>query len=477
MISLQPWEQATLLILGWCLLTLLCFRTALRQRWHNRRAAQRNLAVAPVMVDPVVVAYASEGGTAAALAGDLAQKLEQGGEAVSLLPLNQLSHNQLSLNQMSPQQLAVSHRLLIIASTYGDGEAPTNGQHFLRRLQHSQRQGQHVLQNVRYAVLALGDDDYPQFCAFGLQLHKQLQQAGAQPMFDPLCVNRLERQSLEQWQQQLAEQGFTVADTAQGCDSAKEELTLEQRRWLNPGSPGTALYELHLSKPQHSHWQAGDIARLWLAGRYRDYSIASLPEENHLRLLVREQHHDNGEPGLGSGWLCQQWQPGSASLFSLRNNPAFHAPSTAVPLILIGNGTGLAGLRAHLKQRSLQNSQAPCWLLFGERSPEHDRIWQQELDHWYQSGVLTELDRCYSRASCVAELPEQCGRSHSGYVQHALNSEKKRLLQWLKKGAAIYVCGSRDGMASDIDQLLQQWLGKRATERLQQQGRYRKDVY
>ena len=459
MISLQPWGQASLLILGWCLLALWCFRASLRQRWHNRCAAHPDLPV-------TLVAYASEGGTAAALAVDLAQQLEQGGEAVSLLPLNQLSR----------QQLAISRRLLIIASTCGDGEAPANGQHFLRRLQHSQRQGQHVVQDVRYAVLALGDDDYPQFCAFGLQLHKQLQQAGAQPMFAPLCVNRLERQSLEQWQQQLAEQGFTLTGVADS-HAATEELTLEQRLWLNPGSPGAALYELHLSKPQHSNWQAGDIARLWLAGRYRDYSIASLPEENHLRLLVREQHHDNGEPGLGSGWLCQQWQPGSTSLFSLRSNPAFHAPPTAAPLILIGNGTGLAGLRAHLKQRSLQNLQAPCWLLFGERSPEHDRIWQQELDHWYQSGVLTELDRCYSRASGAAELPALCGRSHRGYVQHALQREQKRLRQWLKQGAAIYICGSRDGMASDIDQLLQQWLGKRATERLQQQGRYRKDVY
>lgn len=460
MISLQPWGQASLLVLGWCLLTLWCFRASLRQRWHNRRAAHSDLPA-------TLVAYASEGGTAAALAGDLAQQLEQGGEAVALL----------SLNQLSRQQLAVSRRLLIIASTYGDGEAPANGQHFIRRLQQALQQGQHLLQDVRYAVLALGDDDYPQFCAFGLQLHKQLQQAGAQPMFAPLCVNRLERQSLEQWQQQLAEQGFTLTGAVADSHAATEALTLEQRLWLNPGSPGAALYELHLSKPQHSNWQAGDIARLWLAGRYRDYSIASLPEENHLRLLVREQHHDNGDPGLGSGWLCQQWQPGSTSLFSVRSNPAFHAPPAAAPLILIGNGTGLAGLRAHLKQRSLQNSQAPCWLLFGERSPEHDRIWQQELDHWYQSGILTELDRCYSRASGAAELPALCGRSHRGYVQHALQREQKRLRQWLKQGAAIYICGSRDGMASDIDQLLQQWLGKRATERLQQQGRYRKDVY
>ncbi len=462
MTSLQPWEQATLLTLGWCLLTLWCFRASLRQRWRNHRAAQRNPAVAPV-----IVAYASEGGSAAALAQRLQQQLEQGGEAVAVLPLNQLS----------PQQLAVSRQLLLIASTYGDGEAPANGQHFLRRLQHSQRQGQHVVQDVRYAVLALGDDDYPQFCAFGLLLYKQLQQVGAQPMFAPLCVNRLDRQSLEQWQQQLAGQGFTLTEAAADGHTETEALMLEQRLWLNPGSPGAALYELHLSKPQHSTWQAGDIARLWLAGRYRDYSIASLPEENHLRLLVREQHHDNGEPGLGSGWLCQQWQPGSTSRFSLRSNPAFHALPTAVPLILIGNGTGLGGLRAHLKQRSLQNSQAPCWLLFGERSPEHDRIWQQELDHWYQSGVLTELDRCYSRAFGAAELPALCGRTHSGYVQHALQREQKRLRQWLKKGAAIYICGSREGMACDIDQRLQQWLGKRTCERLQQQGRYRKDVY
>ena len=51
------------------------------------------------------------------------------------------------------------------------------------------------------------------------------------------------------------------------------------------------------------------------------------------------------------------------------------------------------------------------------------------------------------------------------------------LKQWLADGAAIYVCGSLQGMASGVDQVLREVLGDDAVERLTEQGRYRRDVY
>jgi sulfite reductase (NADPH) flavoprotein alpha-component len=51
----------------------------------------------------------------------------------------------------------------------------------------------------------------------------------------------------------------------------------------------------------------------------------------------------------------------------IRANRSFHGPEAATPLILIGNGTGLAGLRAHWKARA-GRPHGGTWLMFGERT-------------------------------------------------------------------------------------------------------------
>src|SRR5690606_31722150 len=100
---------------------------------------------------------------------------------------------------------------------------------------------------------------------------------------------------------------------------------------------------------------------------HREYSIASIPGERHLQLLVREMYAEDGSPGLGSGWLCRHAAVDGIIDLRLRSNPGFHPPAAAQPLVLIGNGTGMAGLRAHLAARVAAGAHRN-WLLFGERN-------------------------------------------------------------------------------------------------------------
>ena len=58
-----------------------------------------------------------------------------------------------------------------------------------------------------------------------------------------------------------------------------------------------------------------------------------------------------------------------------------------------------------------------------------------------------------------------------------LAEQAPRLRSWLDEGAAIYVCGSLEGMAAGVDQVLVDVLGSEAVQRLIEQGRYRRDVY
>ena len=137
----------------------------------------------------------------------------------------------------------------------------------------------------------------------------------------------------------------------------------------------------------------------------------------------------------------------------------------ARPLILIGNGTGLAGLRAHLRARAAAGRH-DNWLIFGERQQAHDFLCRQEIEAWQAQGMLRRLDMVFSR-----DQPERF------YVQHRLLQSADTLLQWLRDGAAIYVCGSLKGMASGVDAALRQIAGEDLVRELSASGRYRRDVY
>ena len=63
------------------------------------------------------------------------------------------------------------------------------------------------------------------------------------------------------------------------------------------------------------------------------------------------------------------------------------------------------------------------------------------------------------------------------YVQDRLHEAADELRRWIDEGAALYVCGSLQGMAGGVDRVLREVLGEEALQRLADEGRYRRDVY
>lgn len=457
------------------------------------------------------VLYASQTGFALRLAELSADSLRAAGAAPALS----------ALDALAPDALAACETALFIVSTTGEGDPPDNALAFAADVMSTTRD----LAHLRYAVLALGDRRYVRYCAFGHAIDDWLRRCGATPLFDVVEVDNGDGGALRRWQHDIAQIAGDASAAIEAADWAAPDYaawTLVSRRELNPGSLGAPVYDIRLrAQGAMPRWTAGDLveigpehdaasvadwmhahgiedralddalgretlsARLarsrWpalresediaaLASRleplpHREYSIASIPEDGDLRLLVRLARRADGGHGLGSGWLCLHAPQDATIRLRIRSNPGFHPAPDDAPLILIGNGTGIAGLRAHLAHRA-QARGARAWLLFGERRREHDLHYCDELDAWSRDGVLARTDFAFSRDS-------QCPR----YVQDALRGADDTLRAWIDDGAHLRVCGSAAGMATGVDDALRAILGDATVDALRRDGRYRRDVY
>ena len=491
-------------ITGWLL--YLDRRRKKRQVRDARKGLTANTSDAPAWL----IGFASQSGFAEQLAWQTAGQLQAAGLPVKVQ----------SLGSVSQDDLRQSENALFVVSTFGDGEAPDSARGFDRSVL-----GQDLpLKGLNYSVLALGDRQYEHFCGFARRLHFWLTHQGGNALFAPVEVDSGDTAALLHWQQQLGQ--LTGHAPAAAWPTAQyENWTLSQRTLLNRDSAGSNVYLLGLTSTSPQSWQAGDLVEvlprncpwaiehflggLGLAGSdgvlidgmahtldqalatrqlpthrahlvglhaqalvdalvplgMREYSIASIASDGVLELIVRQERHPDGSLGLGSGWLTEHAALGSSISLRLRRNSGFHLPQAPVPLILLGNGTGLAGLRSLLKAR-IADGQQRNWLLFGERNIKHDFLCQDELQGWLASGDLALLDLAFSR-----------DQEEKIYVQDRLRESAEVLRKWLSDGAAIYVCGSLQGMATGVDQALVDILGSEAVERLIEQGRYRRDVY
>ena len=443
--SLDParWGAALLLI---CAYAALCF--ALRPR----RAAQ----LLPAGPADWIVAYASQTGTGEYLARQTADTLRTGG----------LSVRSASLDTLDQATLQGATRILFIASTYGEGDAPDSAARFVRLLAGADL----ALDQLHFGLLALGDATYAQYCGFGRALEQSLLARGAQALFARIDVDRGAAAAIEAWQHHLSHLAGT-SDAPDWSAPAYDSWRIVHRTLLNPGSAGAAAYRIRLAPASGDlpAWEAGDLAQLCAPAEPsmpREYSIASVMMEGALELLVRVHTRADASVGVASGWLCLQAQQGDTILLRLRAHPHFRLGQNAArPLILIGNGTGIAGLRAHLKSR-IDAGERRNWLLFGERNAAHDYHYRGELESWRDKGELERLDLAFSR--------DQDGPR---YVQHALAQQCAVLREWVARGAAIYVCGSLHGMAAGVHAALVAALGEAQVDALADDGRYRRDVY
>ena len=415
----------------------------------------------------IVIGYASQTGFAEQIAWRTAALFQQTGMTVQVLPLNQHTFDAIDPNNQNQQ-------LLIVASTFGDGDPPDSATQFIAPIKNNER-----LKGVHFGVLALGSKQYDAFCQFGKSCETYLLEQGAKAIFDRIDLNNDDPIALETWHQHIIKMANlppNSGDTffAQDAMTAFSPFNLVAKTCLNIGSQGLPTYELKLTSPTPITWQAGDLLEVLLPDQTtrRCYSIASCPIEGTINVVIR-QIKNGDQYGQASGWLTREVDIGEPIQARIKNHANLHLTPSAAPLILIGNGTGIAVLRAHLKAH-IDAGFKQNWLIFGERNAAFDFYYHDQLSAWFKAGYIEQIDAVFSRDS---ELnPSQNSKPKSRYVQHQLANYSAQIQQWIANDARIVVCGSVV-MGKAVDAVLKEMLGEVVVDTLIAQRRYLKDVY
>ncbi len=224
--------------------------------------------VQPIASQEVTILFGSQTGNSQRLAKVLSSKLEEKGLQVTLS----------SMSNFKPNTIKKVRNLLIVVSTHGEGDPPDNALPFYEFL-YSKRAPQ--LEEMKFAVLSLGDSSYEFFCKTGKDFDQRLAELNATRLTPRTDCDLDYDEPAGEWMENVVSSLTGVLDTP--APAASINMAVE-----NGQSAGQLTYS------RTSPFEAEVLENLNLNGR------GSSRETRHLELSL-EGSNLQYEPGDSLG--------------------------------------------------------------------------------------------------------------------------------------------------------------------------------
>lgn len=365
-----------------------------------------------------IILVGSETGTSFDFAIRLQKALTLKGKDVFLTELNNYS------------TYAKAKHIIVLTSTYGEGEPPTNARKFKTLFEFVKQPN-----TINFSVVGFGSLNYPDYCQFAKEIDLLFQtRKGFHRVLPLYKIDNSNFTDFQKWAQQWSKLTAVPLKIDPPKQSKKLKLIsfkVVERSELNIDN----TFLLRIKPKRKIKFTSGDLLSILPAGikTARQYSIAKIGDE----ILLSIKKH---EFGLGSSFL---FKLNKNDIFkaAVETNSQFHFPIYSESAVLISNGTGIAPFLGMINE----NKNADVVLLWGGRVKESSNIYDNFLELENLKNPNLSLHKCYSR------------KENKQYVQDLVLQQQTTILKTIKNGGTIMICGSltmQHGVMDVIEKIL-----------------------
>tara|TARA_B110000046_G_scaffold173759_1_gene196725 strand:+ start:73357 stop:75480 length:2124 start_codon:yes stop_codon:yes gene_type:complete len=377
----------------------------------------------------ILLLVGSENGKTQQFSKVLYQAMVQQGEKVYIDELNNYRH------------FPNLKELIVLTSTYGDGEAPSNGNRFLKKIDKVKPS-----QNIHFNVLGFGSKKYPKFCQFAKEVQQKLaNKVEYTQALPPKYINKNDFKQFHKW--------TTDWNLKSGSSLLiPEKIRLKKRKDYRfkvvsntkvSDQFGTTSF-LELKSDKQYKIQAGDLLSIQPKKKEEErlYSIGKNAKGN--LLLAIKNHPDGKVSPFLTALKAKKKFKGKHQV-----NPHFRLPLKAPKVIMIANGTGIAPFIGMLHDGSYSNKRELFW---GVKTKAHFNTLKKEIKLCKKKEQLNQFEMALSQESCAFN-----------YVQDIIRSRAEKIAKDLEQGAVIMLCGSLEmsqSVTTVLNEISQQFNGK-----------------
>ncbi|GAB6027737.1 Nitric oxide synthase, brain [Chamberlinius hualienensis] len=140
------------------------------------------------------IVYASETGKSEMFARRLGQLFQRA-----------FNYEVVAMDEYNLEKLPNEELILVVASTFGSGDAPQNGKMFSQYLSKTESNSEKLKRVPKFAVFALGSSAYPDFCAFGKFCDESLENVGYKRVIPVATADEIKSQekSFKTWANEI----------------------------------------------------------------------------------------------------------------------------------------------------------------------------------------------------------------------------------------------------------------------------------